>query len=127
MLVLLSADYVSDFAQLLISLHCVSLGMTKGILGRMKLYYVYILTNHSKTLYIGMTNHLMQRVSEHKARQGSAFTNKYNIDRLIYFEETDDVHAAIAREKQLKGWTRAKKIALIESMNPEWRDLSVEG
>ena len=101
--------------------------MTKGILGRMKLYYVYILTNRSKTLYIGMTKRLMRRVLEHKAKQGSVFTSKYNVDRLIYFEETDNVYAAIAREKQLKGWTRAKKIALIESMNPEWRDLSVEG
>ena len=69
----------------------------------MKLYYVYILTNRSKTLYIGMTNRLMGRVSKHKAKQVSAFTGKYNIARLIYFEETDDVHAAIAREKQLKG------------------------
>ncbi|MCG8368694.1 MAG: GIY-YIG nuclease family protein [Pseudanabaenales cyanobacterium] len=102
-------------------------GKTQGILGRIKLYYVYILTSRSKTLYIGMTNRLIQRVLEHQAKQGSVFTSKYNIDRLIYFEETDDVHAAIAREKQLKGWSRAKKIALIESMNPEWRDLSIEG
>lgn len=93
----------------------------------MKVYTVYILTNRSGTLYIGMTNDLPRRVAEHKARRGSAFTSKYNIDRLIYVEETSDVREAIAREKQLKGWSRAKKIALIESVNPEWRDLSVEG
>jgi putative endonuclease len=92
----------------------------------MKIYHVYILTNRSKTLYVGMTNDLQRRVSEHKARQGSVFTTKYNIDRLIYFEETGDVREAIAREKQIKSWSRAKKLALIASMNPEWRDLSLD-
>ena len=90
-------------------------------------YTVYILTNRSDTLYIGMTNDLPRRIAEHKAGRGSAFTSKYNIDRLIYVEETGDVREAISREKQLKGWSRAKKIALIESVNPEWKDLSVEG
>ena len=90
-------------------------------------YTVYILTNRSDTLYIGMTNDLPRRIAEHKAGRGSAFTSKYNIDRLIYVEETWDVREAISREKQLRGWSRAKKIALIESVNPEWRDLSVEG
>jgi len=90
-------------------------------------YTVYILTNRSGTLYIGMTNDLPRRIAEHKAGRGSAFTSQYNIDRLIYVEETGDVREAIAREKQLKGWSRAKKIALIESVNPEWKDLSVEG
>ena len=90
-------------------------------------YTVYILTNRSDTLYIGMTNDLPRRIAEHKAGRGSAFTSKYNIDRLIYVEETWDVREAISREKQLRGWSRAKKIALIESVNPEWKDLSVEG
>ena len=85
------------------------------------------MTNRSGTLYIGMTNDLPRRIAEHKAGHGSAFTSQYNIDRLIYVEETGDVREAIAREKQLKGWSRAKKIALIESVNPEWKDLSVEG
>ena len=90
-----------------------------------KTYYVYIMTNRSKTLYTGMTNNLHRRVYEHKTKQGSGFTRKYNIDRLVYYEETPDVKAAIAREKQIKGWLREKKIALIEETNPNWEDLSV--
>lgn len=92
----------------------------------MKTYYVYIMTNKSGTLYTGMTNSLIRRVTEHKGKLVSGFTSKYNIDRLIYFEATHDVNAAIAREKQIKGWRRSKKIALIESMNPELKDLSIE-
>lgn len=87
-------------------------------------YYVYILTNRSRTLYAGVTNDLTRRVYEHKQKLLPGFTEKYNISRLVYFEETSDVRDAIAREKQIKGWTRAKKIALIESINPEWKDLS---
>jgi putative endonuclease len=87
-------------------------------------YYVYILTNRSRTLYTGVTNNLVRRVYEHKQKLVRGFTEKYNIHQLVFYEETSDVNAAIAREKQIKGWTRAKKIALIESMNPEWRDLS---
>lgn len=87
-------------------------------------YYVYILTNHSKTLYVGVTNNLERRVFEHKAKLVPGFTKKYNLSQLAYFEETDDVGTAIQREKQVKGWLRRKKIALIESMNPEWGDLS---
>jgi putative endonuclease len=90
----------------------------------MKTYYVYILTNRSKTLYVGITNDLERRVAEHRHKIGSAFTRKYNIDRLVYFEETSNVEAAIAREKQIKGWRREKKIALVEAMNPDWQDLS---
>lgn len=89
-------------------------------------YYVYIMTNHSRTLYTGITNNLMRRVVEHKQKRIPGFTQKYNITQLVYFEETRDVNAAIAREKQIKGWLRAKKIALIESMNPRWHDLSSE-
>jgi len=89
-----------------------------------KQYYVYILTNRSGTLYTGITNNLERRTAEHKRGTGSAFTRKYRINRLVYFEATDDVNAAIAREKQIKGWLRAKKIALIEAENPSWRDLS---
>jgi putative endonuclease len=87
-------------------------------------YYVYLLTNRSRTLYTGVTNDLTRRVYEHRQKMVPGFTQKYNIDRLVYFEESADVRDAIAREKQIKGWTRAKKIVLIESMNPEWQDLS---
>ena len=90
----------------------------------MKQYYVYIMTNRSRTLYTGVTNDLLRRVYEHKHHLMAGFTNKYLLTRLVYFEETSDVNAAIAREKQIKGWLRAKKVALIESINPNWRDLS---
>ena len=90
----------------------------------MRQYYVYIMTNRSKTLYTGVTNDLTRRVYEHKNKMVEGFTKKYNITELVYFEETSDVQSAIAREKQIKGWLRAKKIALIESKNPEWKDLS---
>ncbi len=89
-------------------------------------YYVYILTNRSKTLYTGVTNDIIRRVYEHKQKLIPGFTQKYNIDRLAYYDETVDVTAVIAREKQIKGWLRVKKIALIESMNPEWLDLSAD-
>ena len=87
-------------------------------------YYVYIMTNRSQTLYTGVTNDLQHRVYEHKQKLVDGFTKKYNLTKLVYYESTDDVRSAIGREKQIKGWLRAKKIALIESMNPQWRDLS---
>ena len=87
-------------------------------------YFVYIMTNLSRTLYIGITNNLERRVYEHKHKLIPGFTRSYNITRLVYFEVTPDARSAIAREKQIKGWTRAKKIALIESSNPTWQDLS---
>ncbi|MGB5105820.1 MAG: GIY-YIG nuclease family protein [Candidatus Zixiibacteriota bacterium] len=87
-------------------------------------YYVYIMTNHSGTLYTGMTNNLLRRVYEHKQLLVESFTKRYKITRLASFEHTTDARAAITREKQIKGWTRAKKIALIESLNPKWQDLS---
>jgi len=91
-----------------------------------KEYYVYIMTNKSRTLYTGVTNNLMRRVYEHKNKLVEGFTSKYNIQFLVYYESTNDVHVALAREKQIKGWLRSKKIALIDSMNPKWKDLSEE-
>ena len=89
------------------------------------MYYVYILTNKSNhVLYTGVTSNLQKRIYEHKAKLVDGFTKKYNVDKLVYFDSTTDVRSAIAREKQIKGWLRIKKIALIESMNPQWRDLS---
>jgi len=87
-------------------------------------YYVYIMTNRSKTLYTGVTGHLERRVFEHKQGIKGDFAARYKIDRLVYFERFGEVHAAIDREKQIKGLLRIKKIALIVSMNPEWKDLS---
>ncbi|MBM4295230.1 MAG: GIY-YIG nuclease family protein [Deltaproteobacteria bacterium] len=87
-------------------------------------YYVYIMANKSGTLYIGVTNNLERRVFEHKNHLIEGFTKKYKITKLVYFEETNDISAAISREKQIKGWLRRKKIALVESMNPGWKDLS---
>jgi len=92
----------------------------------MKQYYVYIMTNQSGTLYIGVTNNLTRRIYAHKQGIGGKFTSKYRITRLVYFEETRDIHAAIAREKQLKGWTRARKLELVAINNPKWVDLSAE-
>jgi len=89
-----------------------------------KQYYVYIMTNRSGTLYIGVTNDLVRRVHEHKAKDVEGFTKKYNLTQLVYYEAGADVREAIAREKQLKGWRRSKKLALIESLNPKWNDLS---
>lgn len=90
----------------------------------MNQFYVYIMTNRSRTLYTGVTNNLMRRVWEHKHKLIEGFTQKYNITQLVYYETTPDVRSAIAREKQIKGWLRKKKIALIDSMNPTWQDLS---
>jgi len=87
-------------------------------------YYVYILTNRSGTLYVGITNNLLRRLYEHKHKLISGFTERYNIDRLVHYEHTPDVRAAIAREKQIKGWLRVKKVALIEEHNRDWKDLS---
>jgi putative endonuclease len=87
-------------------------------------YYVYIMTNRSGTLYTGVTNNLERRVYEHKWALNDGFTRKYNITTLVYFETAEDVRSAIEREKQIKGWLRSKKIALVESANPEWKDLA---
>ena len=90
----------------------------------MKTYYVYIMTNHSGTLYVGVTNDLERRVREHKQQKVDEFTKRYRITRLVYFEECSQVEDALAREKQLKGWLRTKKVTLIEEGNPNWEDLS---
>ena len=89
-------------------------------------YYVCIMTNRSRTLYTGVTNDPSRRVYEHRQGIGSAFTAKYRIKHLIYVEEYSDVREAIAREKQIKRWRRSKKIALIESLNPDWEDLGAD-
>jgi putative endonuclease len=90
----------------------------------MRQYHVYIMTNRSKTLYTGVTNDIERRVYEHKQKLVNGFTKRYNLTMLVYYETTNDVQSAISREKQIKGWLRRKKIALIESVNPEWADLS---
>ena len=91
----------------------------------MKTYYVYIMANGSRsTLYIGVTNDLARRVAEHNAHAIQGFSSKYNTTDLVYYEETSEVEAAISREKQLKGWSRAKKDRLIDSMNPTRKDLA---
>ena len=90
----------------------------------MKQYYVYIMTNKSKTLYIGVTDNLERRVYEHKNKLIKGFTKRYNITKLVYYEETNDVQSVIRGEKQIKGWLRREKIALIETMNLRWVDLS---
>jgi|1185.fasta_scaffold1139148_1 putative endonuclease len=97
-----------------------------GVMRDPKIYFVYIMTNRSKTLYTGMTNSLVRRVREHKLGIGSQFTSRYKVDRLVYFERFEDVHNAIEREKEIKSWHRIRKIALIVSVNPAWRDLSLE-
>ena len=87
-------------------------------------YFVYILSSPTGTLYTGMTNDLMRRMYEHQNKMVDGFTKKYNVIRLIYYEETGDVNQAIFREKQIKGWRRSKKLELVRSVNPTFRDLS---
>ena len=87
-------------------------------------YWVYIIGSISGTLYTGVTNDLLGRSMEHKSGEGSEFTSRYHCDRLLYFEFFRYVRSAICREKQIKSWRRSKKVALIQSMNPTWRDLS---
>jgi putative endonuclease len=89
-------------------------------------YFVYIVASPSRTIYIGVTNDLARRVREHRMKETPGFTATYKVNRLVWFEEFADPAAAISREKQLKNWTRAKKIKLIESINPAWNDLSSE-
>lgn len=91
----------------------------------MRCSYVYIMANRSRTLYVGVTSDLPKRVFGHKNKLLPGFTSKYAITDLVYYEQTEDIRAAIAREKQIKGLGRAKKIALIEEHNPEWDDLKV--
>jgi putative endonuclease len=87
-------------------------------------YFVYILTNDRRTvLYTGVTNDLLRRVGEHRAKLAPGFTARYNVDKPVYFDEMNDINAAIAREKPIKAGSRRRKAALIDTMNPEWRDL----
>jgi putative endonuclease len=87
-------------------------------------YYVYIMTNRTRTLYTGVTHNLTKRVDQHKNKLLAGFTTQYNLTRLAYFEVFDDIRNAIAREKQIKGWLRSKKVALIIAGNPTWKDLA---
>ena len=90
-------------------------------------YYVYVLTNeNNNVMYIGITNDLKRRVYEHKSNTIEGFTKKYHVHKLVYYEITTDVNSAIAREKQLKKWKRAKKNALVETLNPKWKELTIE-
>lgn len=91
-----------------------------------KTYCVYILASKLRVLYTGVTSNLVSRVWQHKTKQVPGFTQNYNCDQLVFFEAFRDVRAAIAREKQIKGWRRSKKLNLIESMNPKWKDLSAD-
>jgi putative endonuclease len=90
-------------------------------------FYVYVLASISRTLYVGVTNDLERRIAEHVQGVTPGFTARYHVKRLVYFEACRDIETAIAREKQLKGWRREKKIRLIESVNPSWSDLAEEG
>lgn len=92
----------------------------------MKSYYVYIMTSPGRVLYIGMTDNLERRVSEHKQGLLKGFTSKYKCKILVYFESSNDVKMVLEREKQLKRWNRQKKIDLIEKMNPRWKDIGEE-
>jgi len=89
-----------------------------------RISHVYILASKSGVLYTGVTSNLSSRIAQHKSGHVPGFTKKYNVTRLVWFEPHNDIRAAIAREKQIKGLSRAKKIALIESLNPTWQDLS---
>ena len=90
----------------------------------MKTFYTYIMASKSGTLYIGMTNNIKRRVHQHKNHQTPGFTGKYNIENLLYVETFSDAMSAIKREKQLKSWSRKKKINLIDTKNPTWLDLA---
>jgi putative endonuclease len=89
----------------------------------MRAYYVYILANRHRRLYIGVTSNLARRLHLHRTGRGSAFVHRYQLTKLVHVESCSAVHAAIAREKQLKGWIRARKVSLIEAGNPGWEDL----
>ena len=90
----------------------------------MKQYYVYIMASKTGTIYTGVTNDMVRRVYQHKHGLIPGFTTKYGITKLVYYESSSDINSAITREKQIKGWLRKKKVALVESTNPGWTDLS---
>jgi putative endonuclease len=95
-----------------------------GVAPMERSYFVYIMSNVSKMLYVGVTNGLQKRVFQHKTKLVPGFTEKYNLYKLVYFEIFADIRAAIAREKEIKGWLRSKKVALIIAKNPQWNDLA---
>ena len=92
----------------------------------MKSCWVYIMSGRTRTLYVGVTNDIERRTHEHEDKAVPGFTSKYRLDRLVYFEDHADIRGAIDREKQIKSWRREKKMALIESLNPKWKDLSLD-
>ncbi len=92
----------------------------------MRTYFVYSLTNRSRTLYIGMTSDLGRRMEQHRSFSVPGFTSRYRVDRFVYYETTNDAHAAVTRERQLKKLSRAKKLGLVDEYNPRWRDLTRE-
>jgi len=92
----------------------------------MPTHHVYILSSATGVLYIGVTNNLERRVTQHKQKRIEGFTNEHDVTRLVYFEQFNEIKSAIRREKQLKSWRRDKKLALIRSQNPEFRDLSLD-
>lgn len=89
-----------------------------------KSYWVYVLASRTRVLYVGATTNLARRVAEHRAGEGGAFTRRYHVRQLVYAEEHADVRDAIRREKELKGWRRERKVALVDGANPDWRDLA---
>ena len=91
-----------------------------------RIYHVYMLSSRSRNLYVGVTGDLLRRLWEHRTHAVAGYTARYKITRLVYFEQTNDVIDALTREKQLKGWRRARKIALIEAGNPTWEDLAAD-
>ena len=92
-----------------------------------KQYWTYIMASRTRILYVGMTNDLARRVAEHKALVGGGFTSRYRVPRLVYAEEHPDPRDAIRREKEIKGWLRVRKVALVEFVNPSWADLAADG
>jgi putative endonuclease len=90
----------------------------------MRMFWIYIVASRSGVLYVGVTNDLLRRMQAHKTHEVPGFTANYRVDRLVHCEETDDIEDAIAREKEIKGWRRSKKVELIEMANPTWTDLS---
>jgi putative endonuclease len=98
----------------------------RDLILRDRLFYVYLLASRSRVLYVGITNNLERRVREHRLGKGKAFTKRYGVHRLVFFECFHDARTAIAREKEIKSWRREKKVALIEVTNPTWEDLAAE-